>query len=119
MSDSDSACSVVVDQPTNCGDEFDDSSGEETEADICQLWNLAFGWVHEQIALWQPVTCQDLIQETSHRVTTFQCGLQGMEVEGDTPVSQDLVSSNCLSNQIVKSWNVHFSECGRHTFSCM
>ena len=34
------------------------------------------------------------LQETSHRVTTFEYGLQGVEVEGDTPVSQDLVSSN-------------------------
>jgi hypothetical protein len=35
------------------------------------------------------------LQETLHRVTTFEYGLQGIEVEGDTPVSQDLVSSNC------------------------
>ena len=32
------------------------------------------------------------LKETSHRVTTFECGLQGINVEGDTPVSQDLVS---------------------------
>jgi hypothetical protein len=104
FSDSDSACSFVVDQPTNYGDEVDDSCTEtETETDMCQLWNLNFGWVHEQTP---PVDSSLLcamsasgtsvlsgsLQETSHRVTTFECGLQGIEVEGDTPVSQDLVS---------------------------
>jgi len=87
--------------------EFDDSCTEtETETDMCQLWNLNFGWVHEQTP---PVDSSLLcamsasgtsvlsgsLLETSHRVTTFECGLQGIEVEGDTPVSQDLVSSNC------------------------
>ena len=42
VSDSESACSVVVDQPTNFGDEFDDSSDDETETDMCQcgIWIL-------------------------------------------------------------------------------
>ena len=35
------------------------------------------------------------LQETSHCVKVFEHGLQGIEVEGDTPVSQDLVSSDC------------------------
>ena len=107
VSDSESACSFVVDQPTNYGDEFDDSCTEtETETDVCQLWNLDFGWVHEQTPqIDSSLLCamsasgtsvlSGSLQETSHRVTTFECGLQGIEVEGDTPVSQDLVSSNC------------------------
>ena len=42
FSDSESACSVVMD--TMFGDEFDDSDSEtETETETCQLWNLNFG----------------------------------------------------------------------------
>ena len=96
-----------MDQPTNYGDEFDDSCSEtETETDMCQLWNLNFGWVREQTPqVDSSLLCamsasgtsvlSGSLPETSHRVTTFECGLQGIEVEGDTPVSQDLVSSNC------------------------
>ena len=47
--DSESACSVVMDQPTNFGDEFDVSSDEETPVETCQLWNLDFGWVQESV----------------------------------------------------------------------
>jgi len=46
ISDSESACSFVVDLPTNFADEVDDSCSE-TETEACQLWNLNFGWLHE------------------------------------------------------------------------
>ena len=59
------------------------------------MWNLDFGWVHEQtpqvdsnllcaMSASGTSVLSGSLQETSHR-----------EVEGDTPVSQDLVSSNC------------------------
>ena len=133
VSDSESACSCVVDQPTNLGDEVDYSDSEtETETDVCQLWNLDFGWVHEQTP---PIDSSLLcamsasgtsvlsgsLQETVHRVTTFECGLQGIEVEGDTPVSQDLVSSfnQLSSSRIEKGWNLNVFELARHSFSFM
>ena len=42
--------------------------------------------------------CQDLCRKTSHRVTTFEYGLQGVEVEGDTPV----FSGSCVIKTIIE-----------------
>ena len=110
FSDSESACSVVMD--TMFGDEFDDSDSEtETETETCQLWNLNFGWLHEAT----PQVDSNLLcgmfaagttdlsgtcQEPLHRAVTFECGLKGVEVEGDAAVSQDLISSNCHRIQL-------------------
>ena len=48
FSDSESACSVVMDPHTSFCDELDDSDSEtEMETETCQLWNLNFGWLHE------------------------------------------------------------------------
>jgi len=112
FSDSESACSVVMD--TMFGDEFDDSDSEtetETETLTCQLWNLNFGWLHETT----PQVDSNLLcgmfaagttdlsgtcQEPLHPAVTFECGLQGLEVSGDAAVSQDLISSNCHRTQL-------------------
>ena len=119
---SDSDCMFSCCGQTNCRDEFDDSSGEETEADICQLWNLDFRWVHERTPqVDSNLLCgnQWLVRisfRKLHIVSRLFNAVWGTEVEGDTPVSQDLVSSNCLSNQIAKKlerplfwmWKTHF-----------
>jgi hypothetical protein len=107
FSDSDSACSYVVDQPTNLGDEVDYSDSEtETETDMCHLWNLDFGWLHETTPQEDstllcgmfaagPSDLSGTRQEPLHRPVTFECGLRGVEVEGNAACSQDLVSTNC------------------------
>ena len=45
--DRESACSCVFDQPSNSESEFCESSDEDLGSDACQLWNLNFGWVHD------------------------------------------------------------------------
>ena len=112
VSDSESACSVVMDPHTNFGDECDDSDSEnETGTETYQLWNLDFGWLHETIPqVDSNLLCgmfaagnTDLsgtLHEARHRPVTFECGLQGSEVSGDVAVSQDLVSKNCHRIQL-------------------
>ena len=107
VSDNDSACSYVVDQPTNLGDEVDYSDSEtETETDMCHLWNLDFGWLHETTPQEDstllcgmfaagPSDLSGTRQEPLHRPVTFEYGLRGVEVEGNAACSQDLVSTNC------------------------
>ena len=110
FSDSESACSVVMD--TMFGDEFDDSDSEtETETETCQLWNLNFGWLHETtpqvdsnllcgMSATGTTDLSGTLHGALHRPVTFECGLQGSEVSGDVAVSQDLISSNCHRIQL-------------------
>ena len=116
FSDSESACSVVMD--TMFGDEFDDSDSEtETETETCQLWNLNFGWLHESTPqvdsnllcgmfsagntdLSGTTDSSGTLHGALHRPVAFDYGLQGVEVEGDAEVSQDLISSNCHRIQL-------------------
>ena len=92
VSDSDSACSVVVDQPTNLGDELDDSSNEETNVETCQLWNSDFGWVYEStLPVDSNLMCgmfsagatesSGTVQTAMHPQVTFDCGLQCLRLE--------------------------------------
>ena len=72
---------------------------------------LNFGWLHETT----PQVDSNLLcgmfaagttdlsgtcQEPLHRAVTFECGLKGVEVEGDAAVSQDLISSDCHRIQL-------------------
>ena len=112
FSDSESACSVVMDPHTSFCDELDDSDSEtEMETETCQLWNLNFGWLHETTPqVDSNLLCgmfaagnTDLsgtLHGARHRPVTFECDLQGLEVSGDVAVSQDLISSNCHRTQL-------------------
>ena len=133
FSDSESACSVVMD--TMFGDEFDDSDSEtETETETCQLWNLNFGWLHETTPqvdsnllcgmfsagntdLSGTTDSSGTLHGALHRPVAFDYGLQGVEVEGDAEVSQDLISSNCHRIQLQTVGTVNLFERARYCFS--
>ena len=119
-SQTDSACSFVFDQPTNFGDELDDSSGDETNVETCQLWNLDFGWIKDPLHDDSSLLCgmfsegtaerSGTTQPVMHPQETFDCGLQGPEVEGDDALSNSLVCPTRHRIRLQKSRSVNIFE---------
>eukprot|EP00435_Cladocopium_sp_Y103_P004448 s6917_g1.t1 len=114
LSDCESEASLVMDEVGNLGDEYDYSSGEETEETSCQLWNLDFGWVHDsacsqdssllsgllETGCFEPQTAQQGNSSTASTTlheTPFACGtllgLQGSGFLSAGELTEGLVST--------------------------
>ena len=120
--------SVVVDQPTNFGDELDDSSDDETEIDMCQLWNLDF-CMNKPLKLtpiyfvpWprlhqEPVFCQDLCR----KLRIVSRSLNTVCKASRLKVTLQFLKILCRQTVIELNWkgNLNLFECRRQSFSCI